>query len=311
MDKSEIQEMPEGMTSEEVDALIMGDEESDSDITPEDNEDINKSGPAEESVAEDEESGQEEQEQESEETSGDEEKENVDPKDAVIGDFRRKNRELEIEKARLEGRLEAMAEVQGKVKEPVVEKSPLDKAKADYIEEVGDLEGFTMSVELYEQQEAWKEEQAQKKTETNTRTTMEQRANQLADTEFSAEKLGAGLDYRSVVIPGQKLLDEADLLKIKIVSKRDGVEAALRKTYDLCKDALLNSDTEDSKALKLAVKAQKATKPKKKTQTKQKPMTSEDIDRLTTEDDDETGESENVPHSQRLSNFIFDDSLHE
>ncbi len=294
-EKSEITNLPEGMSSEELDALTTGEEVEKTDEAGLAKEALEateeESSPAEEPV----------KDEKTEEEAPEEEKPEVDPKDAVIGDFRRQNRELDLKNARLEGELEARKSMATTAAEPV--KSPLEKAEAAYVEENGDLDGFAMNGELYRQQRAFDDEKVAKKSATEkeeqSQTTMARSVTALQQGEFSAEKVGAGLDFNSIVSLGQGYLDKADLMKIEIISTRDGVEAATRKAYELCKDAILAAGNEDSKLLKNAINIQS-----KKSQTKPKKEKT-DIDALTTEGEETPGETETDTASKRLVDFIF------
>jgi hypothetical protein len=320
MDKSEIEEMPTGMSSEEIDALTMEGEE---DVTSDEDIEIaqkvvdginDSDDSAEESVeGEEAEEAEEKDEEQSKEESDEKEKseKEVDPKDAVIGEFRRKLRDQEIENARLQGAIEAMQTIGQKTEKAPVEKSPLQKAKEQYVEEYGSLDGFNITVDLYEAQETWKEEQVQKKAETERRTSLDQKATQIADTDYTAEKMGQGLDYRSIVIPGQRYLTEKHLQLIAATSAVEGTEAAIRKTYELCKDALLKAGGPRAEAIKLATQEKPKPKPKgsKPTQTKNEKrktgMTSEEVDNLTTEGEESNKGEDELSHSQRLTAFMF------
>jgi len=305
VDKSEIMELKEGMSSEELDALTTGEEpekvkddklaQEALDATQE------ESPPADESV-------KDEPKDETAETkpdtyeSADEapaDLAKVDPKDAVIGDFRRKNRDLELEKARLEGELEGQKST---TKSAEVPKSPLEIAEAAHIAEYGDLERFTMNGELYRKQRAFDDENAAKKTAIATQEQSKvqaDRAVQVLQTgDLSAEKVGQGLDFRTIVGLGQRYLDKADVLKVEVISQRDGMEAGVRKAYELCKAGILAAGNSDSQLLQHAIDAHKKSqvKPPKKL----------DVDALITEDeDDNKGETEADTPNERLVNFMF------
>ena len=304
VDKDEITKMPQGMSSEELDALTTGEEVEEPEVLAQEALDATKeeSSPAEETVEkEPEEKVEEEPKVEPEkEPELSESEQQIVAKDAKIGEFRRKNRDLELDKARLQGELETRKELQVETRE--TPKSPLELAEKAYIEETGSLDGFAMSGALYRQQRDFDNAQAATKTATEkeeqSKIDMDRSVKSLQNDEMSVDKMGDGLDFNSVVGLGQHYLDKADLLKIEIVSKRDGIEAAAKKAYEICKQAILDANNSDSKLLKDAIsKAQ--TKPK----VKKKPT---DIDALTTEDEEKTGEAEagTQTDNQRLSNFI-------
>lgn len=295
--KDEITSLPEGMSSDQLDEWTMSEEDN----KPEVQESAKvESPPAEEPVKEELESEpktetkveikpEEEPEPELSET-----EQQLMAKDAKIGDFRRRNREIELENARLKGELEAR---RSQTTEDTP-KSPLERAEADYIEKYGSLDGFAINTELYRQQRAFEDKQVTEKTaktdEERAITTMNREVDVLQLGDLSPEKVGYGADFRSVVEVGKKYLDKADVMKVEIVSHRDGIAAGVRKTYDLCKEAILAANNEDTKRLQLAMRSKSQPKPKKT-----------DIDAIPTEGDDANkGEAEEETHSQRLTNFI-------
>ena len=298
MDKTEITSMPDGMTSEELDALTTGEEEEKPEVIADAT--AEESLPAEEPVKD---------ETKLEETPVIEEPELTETeqqlvaKDSKIGEFRRKNRDLELDNARMQGELEARKSI----KAPEEPKSPLEIAEAAYLEKYGNLEGFAMDGELYRQQRAFDDKQVAVKTakteEEQAITTMNKSIESLQSDELSPEKVGSGLDFRSIVELGKHYLDKADLYKIELISHRDGIPAGVRKTYELCKQAILEANNEDSKLLQNAMKSKSQPKPKE-TKEPKKPI---DIDALILEGEDaETGEAEKGTHNQRLTNFIFE-----
>lgn len=311
-EKSEITNLPEGMSSEELDKLTTGEEVEDDtlaqealDATASDEE----STPAEESVTEDETKTEEESSEEQEKKKPDESE--VDPKDAVIGDFRRKNRDLELEKAKLEGELEARKSIATTTKDP--EKSPLELAEEAYIKAdieaggEGDLDGFAMSGELYRKQKAFDDKQiAEKATADNQQqvnTAAVQVESELQEGELSAEKMGQGLDLQTVAGIGTQYLTKGDRLDIADMVKTRGSKVALKAAYKVMVRRTLAAGNEDSKLLQNAIN----TKGKKsKTQTEPKPKGKIDIDAFTTEGDDtHTGEAETDTQNKRLTDFIF------
>jgi len=298
VDKDEITKMPQGMSSEELDALTTGEEVEE----PEVKEAAEKeSSPAEESVEEKPEAEEKVEKEVEEEPELSESEKQIVAKDAVIGDFRRKNRDLELEKARMQGELEARKELQVEKKE--TPKSPLELAEAAYIEETGSLDGFAMSGALYRQQRDFDNAQTVTKTaaekEEKSKSDMDRSVRSLQDDELSIEKMGDGLDFNSVVGLGQHYLDKADLLKIEIVSNRDGLKAAAKKAYNICKQAILDANNSDSKLLKDAIS-------KSQTKPKVKPKKQTNIDALTAAGEDGTGEAETgtQTENQRLAGFV-------
>jgi hypothetical protein len=315
VEKSEITKMPEGMSSEELDELTTDETVADdavvssSEAKPDEaklaQEALDATGaespPAGESVEDDTTTT----ERAEEETPKGEEKPEADPKDAVIGDFRRKLRDQELETARLQGELQARKDLQTKAEEPPP-KSPLELAEAAYIEENGDLDGFAMTGSLYRQQKAFDDEQAAKKAATKEQTQTSnagvQAENELQQGDLSVEKMGEGLDLQSVAKVGQKYLTRGDTVDIADMVQTRGYAAALKETYKRMRARTLEAGGEDAKILQNAIKNAK----KGKSQTKPKKQGNTDIDALTTEGEDEVkGEAETTEtHSQRLANFI-------
>lgn len=305
MEKSEIQEMPEGMSSEKVDALIMEGEEVDEVNQPEEVEEktdlakealkeaTEESSPAEESVETEEKPKAEEEA---------EQKPEVDPKDAVIGDFRRKNRDLELDKARLEGELKARAEIQAPVAEET--KSPLEIAEAAYIEENGDLEGFSVSSTVLREELAFRDEKSASEAAVSSKkgsdSDLQRVSEELQEEEFSPEKVGEGLDLQSITNVGEKHLTEGDLVDIGNIANRKGLKTAMKVYYHKIVERTLASGGEDAKLLQAAINARKKGKSQKEPE-KEKT----DIDALITEGEENTGEAENETHSKRLTDFVF------
>ena len=288
MEKSEITKLPKGTTSEELDAWTTGEEtESPEDLaqaaldaTEED------SQPAEESV--------EDETPEGTETVA--EKPEVDPKDAVIGDFRRKLRDEELKTARLEGEIEARKSIQAKPEEAV--KSPLELAEAAWLEdeEHDDLVDFTMNGDLYRRQRAFDDEQAAKKAGTTERTKSDNAATQAEEDllagELSEQKRGKGLDLRTIAGIGTQYLTKGDRLDIADIVQSRGSKAGLKEAYNRMVERTLAAKNEDSRLLQNAI-SKTRTKPKKQT----------DIDALTTEGENK-GETESETHNTRLANFV-------
>ena len=291
VDKSEIEEMKPGMTSEELDALTTDGEEaleSDDGLAEEALKAAEEEKPAEE-TAETEEETTEEAEEEVSETDL-----QLRAKDSKIASQKHEVRDLELENAKLQGELEARRQLG---KPDPLEKSPTELAmEAEGVDNPDDLE---KPFAVFQAQLKWEEKQKAKEAENDQykqrQTELDNAAKALQTGDLSATKAGDGLDFKTVIALGQGYLDEADLLKVKLVSDSKGVEAATRKAYDLCKDAILAADNDDSKLLKNALNAVKSQAKSKTKKT--------DIDALTTEDE-ETDEAENKDVNTRLYRFI-------
>lgn len=307
-DKSEIKKMPEGMSSEELDQLTTGEEPEkveDEDLTQEALDatgDDNSSSAEETGQAESAETEESTESEKSDEKSDDD----VDPKDAVIGDFRRKFRDQEIENAKLQARLEERTAMQTQTATAEPEKSPLELAEAAYKEENGDLEGFAMDGELYRKQRAFDDAQAAATAATTSTTqvnnTAMQAENELQETDFSAEKMGKGLDLRTVASIGKQYLTNGDKVDLADIMNSRGEKAALREVYKMSLRRIAEAGNEDTKLITNAIKVHNGKKSQAKPNKKKL-----DIDALTTEGEDTNkGEAESKPvtHSQRLADFI-------
>ena len=310
MDKSEIKRLPEGVSSAELDELTVDEavedstpigtantEKSEAELAQEALDATEEPSPAEESV---EDEPKVEEEEPVEEKESEKEKPEADPKDAVIGDFRRKLRDSELEAATLKGKLEAQTE---KAKDEKPPKSPLEIAEAAYIEENGDLDGFAMTGDLYRKQRAFDDAQAESKTTTKeqkqTNVALSQAAESLQEGDLSVKMAGKGLDLKTIAKIGDPLLTRGDMVDLADTQNDKGHTAAVKAAYKIMLRRILSAGGEDAKALKVAINA------KSKSQTKPKPKLKPDIDALTTEGEEEPGEAETDTHSKRLVDFIF------
>lgn len=291
MEKSEIKKLPEGMTSEELDALTTGEESEDVSLAKEALETTEEPTPAEEPVKD--------KPKADEETPAETPAEEpvVDPKDAVIGEYRRKSRDLEIEKARLEGELEARKQT-GTAEAP---KSPLELAEADYLEQNGSMEGFVMNGELYRQQKAFDDKQAAVKSATqkqeDANSALLGAAEELQEGELSVAKVGDGLDLQSIANIGDKHLTKGDKIDLADIQARRGTAVALKEAYKIMIRRTLAAGGQEAKLLQNAItKSKTQAKPKEKT----------NIDALTTEGEEtNAGEAQPETHSKKLTDFIF------
>lgn len=333
VDKSEIEKMPGGMTSEELDAMTTEDEETtdkqdvvaDSENTSAqealDAVEAEKEAAAEpvdsfgdDSPVEKEPDGSETKDEPEKDT---EEEPKVDPKDAVIGEFRRKNRETELENARLKGQLE---ERKSMATEKPTEKvlSPLDKAEAAYVEQYGELPegGLPMTGNLHREQVAFENKIAAEKTaatQKETAKTTSERAVSVARADtFSEENMGKGLDIDTVVNLGQPYLTSGNALDIEEAGRKDGINAAIALSYKLCKNAVLAQNNADTKLLVNAIKIQMAKKSQAKPKNEKEQL---DVDALTTKGEDDSivkGEAEVIgAQHDSLMSFLEADGFME
>jgi len=296
-DKDNVMELPEGKTSEEIDAIMMEDEE------PLEVDEIDDPNLAEEALkatetpvdkpADDEVSVVEKV---AEEVVLSETDQQLRAKDAKIASMKHTNRELEIDRAKMQGRLEVMEEMGSAAKE--VQKSPLEIAmEAEGIDDPDDLEKpYSVMVA----QQKWEKEQEQisasKVKQVNDNTVSSQLQNELQDGELSEKQMGQGLDLKTVSGIGIQYLTEGDKLNIKRTVERRGNKAALMEAYTTMVQRTIAAGNEDSKLLQNAINV------KGKTVTKKTLKTETNIDDLTTEGEKSGIEQETV--SKKLEGFV-------
>lgn len=296
-DKDNVMELPEGKTSEEIDAIMMEDEE------PLEVDEIDDPNLAEEALkatetpvdkpADDEVSVVEKV---AEEVVSSETDQQLRAKDAKIASMKHTNRELEIDRAKMQGRLEVMEEMGSAAKE--VQKSPLEIAmEAEGIDDPDDLEKpYSVMVA----QQKWEKEQEQisasKVKQVNDNTVSSQLQNELQDGELSEKQMGQGLDLKTVSGIGIQYLTEGDKLNIKRTVERRGNKAALMEAYTTMVQRTIAAGNEDSKLLQNAINV------KGKTVTKKTLKTETNIDDLTTEGEKSGIEQETV--SKKLEGFV-------
>jgi hypothetical protein len=310
-DKDKIMEMPEGKSSEEIDAIMMEGEEGEEEFKADQNlaqealEATEAESPAEKSV-EDEKAEEETPEAKEEvvvEESSEklsEEQQQLRAKDSKIASMKHQTRDLELENAKLQGELQARKELQTQT---VTEspKSPLELAEAAYIKEFGELpeEGLPMSSDLYRKQKAFDDEQAAKTASTDNQQRVSnagiQAESELQTGELSAEQMGQGLDLQTVAGIGTQYLTKGDRVDIADIVQARGSKAGLKEAYNIMVRRTLAAGNEDSKLLQNAI----AIKAKGKTVTQKKTLkTEKDVDELTTE-----GEAESEEINPRLAGF--------
>ncbi len=143
---------------------------------------------------------------------------------AAISKQRSEKQGALVAQARAEGKLEAL--MSQRMETATI--SPIETAKDAYIKENGDLEGFTLSVELYEQQEAYRAHQATKAAQGDAATAL---ANQQA-VSLNASKIVHD-DWQDVINVGEKLLSKGEHLDVTSAGADFGEVA-----YAKCKAAI-------------------------------------------------------------------------
>ena len=171
---------------------------------------------------------------------------------AAISKQRSAKQDALVAQARAEGKLEALQSQ--RIETATV--SPVDVAKAAYIKENGDLEGFTFSVELYDQQEAYKAHQATKAAQGEAATALaSQQATSIHTSRIAHE------DWQEVINVGEKLLSKGEHLDVTSAGADFGEIA-----YAKCKAAIERNKPvtkETSAAPKLKPSEQEAEEKKK------------------------------------------------
>lgn len=170
----------------------------------------------------------------------------VDPKDAVIGGFRRDLRDQRADNQSLRQRLDDQDQVIAdlkQTKEPV-EKSPIDKLAAEDPLATPDVGTLAAQSQWEARQRATERKTADEAAtkETTARTQQERNkaiaAGQLVTAEtFSVEKVGQGVDFESVVTAGEKYLTEHEKKFIRTAPADEVWDLA----YQMCRQKLLNS----------------------------------------------------------------------
>lgn len=228
----------QGMSSEELDKLTTGEEEQTPPVEEE-------TPPAEEPEEKPPEEKPPEDENLAKEALEATEESEVDPKDAVIGGFRRDLRASELEAARLRGQLEAQ---QTRPKE----KSPIELAAEERGVSVDEVD---INGKLYKEQQAWErsqaESQVQQKQFDDYRSGSEAALLTMTD-----ETLGEGLGLESIARIGDHLLTDQDRQKIFSAGKNCG--SVLYKTL---KERILEAGGANAQELQKRLKPTQA-KPK-------------------------------------------------
>lgn len=223
----------------------------------------------------------------------------VDPKDAKIGEFRRKNRDLELDNAKLQGQLEARKELQKAEVEEVV-KSPMEIAEEAYIKEYDELpaEGIPMTTKLYNEQRKFDADQDAKAVPAKPsggNTQLEVAIDHFQQGEFSEEKAGKGRDFETVLNAAEPLFTNGEILDLKEYTAKNGTVAGLRKSYKV-----------GVKKLEAAGHF-KAAKPKGPKPKAQKPkLNSNAVDDLMSEEDDTYSADSESGDVGRLASFLAD-----
>ncbi len=307
--KDEIMGMPEGKSSEEIDAIMMegeeGEESADDNLASEALKATEADSQVDESEkdksAEDEATDEVlEEKVDTEELSADQEQ--LRAKDSKIASMKHTHRELELENAKLQGRLEAQAEMQTQTK--VVEKSPLEIAmEAEGVTDPDDLEKpFTV---LLEQQKWEKEQDSKASAETVSETqdsSLDGTIKALQETELSAAVVGEGLDLLSVK-QYEDNLSKRDETFLRNKNVTDGSAVMVREYRKLVIARTIAAGGEDAKTLQRALKLA----PGKPVTLKKTLKTEKDVDDLTTEGDDTTGDIESNDIPERLKSFVGSD----
>lgn len=141
---------------------------------------------------------------------------------------------LEIENAEMRGELKTRTAAPPE-KSPIeiqAEAQGIDITDPDWKDEV------EITWSLMEKQKKWETDQtsaktaATRKVETAAETELRQTADELQQ-EYSPEKMGEGLDYKTVTLSAERLLTQHDINNIREARLNKGSDAALRELYDI------------------------------------------------------------------------------
>ena len=207
-----------------------------------------------------------------------------DPKDAVIGGFRKQLRESEIQVAELRGRIEELKPKEPEPKKEVV-KSPMDLALEKAAEEQGvdvDEAELVVTGKLHREQQDFDRNQRQQQQETTTKEQSDDLASKAfvkAGITMNVEAMGKGLGFKDIMsqIEGKGLVTAADMTWL--ASKSDGMDGFYEKLYDFSKKAILSAGGEAAEILQANITAhsQDNEKKLKKLPEKKKVLTREKI----------------------------------
>lgn len=194
------------------------------------------------------------------------EKPETDPKDAVIGDFRKKLRESELMTANLRGQIEA---AKPKPKEEVAEvsKSPFDLA-ADEAEAQVKLDGgkaedaeVIFSPKLLREQAAFEKQQREQQSAATTReqsNAASSAAFGVAGETMNVEAMGEGLDFNTIITEAGELVTEADMKWL--ASKSKDYPDFYKRLYEFSTEAITKAGGAQAADLQTRIKAHSQAK---------------------------------------------------
>ena len=221
----------------------------------------------------------------------------IDPKDAVIGDYRRQAREQRADNETLRNQVAEQGRAIEELRQTTepVEKSPIEKLAAEDPLATPDV-GTLAAQSQWEARQRAVERKSTDEAATKQATVQSQQSRNTAIGEgqlvaaetFSAEKVGQGVDFESVITAGEKYLTEGEKLDIRNAP----VDKVWELAYQTCKRAIMNSGTAEAKLLQQREAAHKKTGEEVK------------------EEDKEEKEEKEVPKSEGefapISSFLFD-----
>ncbi len=193
------------------------------------------------------------------------EKLEVDPKDAVIGDFRKQLRESELIVAELKGQIEA-SKPKEKEPEPEVVKSPMDIALEEAAKEQGvdiDEAEVVMTGKLNREQKAFEVKQREQQTATSTKEQSDAQSSAAfitAGETMNAKAMGEGLDFKTIITAADELVSKADMTWLASKSK-DYVDFYDRY-YKFAVKQIIEAGGENAEILQAKIKAHSQAKPK-------------------------------------------------
>ncbi len=217
------------------------------------------------------------------EASDEKAEEKVDPKDAVIGDFRKQLRESELMVAELKGQVETL---KPKPKEPEKEviKSPFDlaaeKAEARAKEDglTADDAEVTFTPKLLREQAAFDKEQRETQAVTQTEKQTQDDFNKAfvtAGETMDAKAMGEGLDFNTIIEFSGDLVTKQDHTWLATKSK-DWPDFC-KRLYKFAIDAINEAGGENAKDLQAKIEAHSQVKKETKKPEKKEVPTKEEI----------------------------------
>lgn len=223
----------------------------------------------------------------------------ADPKDAVIGDFRRNLRDSRADNDALRAQVADQGRAIEELRKPqeVVPKSPIEVLAAEDPQATPDAETFHRQSVWEANQRAGEvkrttevtEQQDQQRADKDRTTAINEAQVKAAD-EFSTEKVGQGLEFETIITMGEKFLTPGEKDDIR----RTDPDKLWQLAYKLCKRAIAESGSAEAKLLsqREAVHKKGGKKEDKEDKEEEVPET--------------TGKEEGTGEYAHVTSFMFD-----